>query len=150
MSQRLFVALFLAALAASSARAQGVRDSAYVQIDELARQRAEFRRSHAIGDFTGNKAPFTSLSALFERHEDPVLVALTDCFSDPRPTTVRYAGHALTRGGLCYLALHNLVYHEDDNVDWAGNYFGQLSRPRLLAAQRAWRQALRTRSYSPS
>jgi hypothetical protein len=44
--------------------------------------------------------------------------------------------------------LHNLVYHEDDDYKWAGNYFGALSARRLGAAQRAWRSVIRTHDYN--
>ena len=144
---------FLAAVAvllplASQAQRRSPRDSTNMLIGQLAAQHAQFVESHAIGDFNGNKKPFDALGALFGQSEDSVLVALTDCFTDSRPTSLRYMRRPLTRGGLCYLMLHNLVYHEDDDDNWAGNYFGMLSARRLAAAQRAWRHVIRMHYYN--
>jgi hypothetical protein len=126
---------------------RSVRDSTAFLLKQLAVQHAQFGPSPAIGDFTGNKAPFDALFALYEQAGEPVLLALTDCFTDSRRTSLRYKGNSLTRGGLCYLMVHNLVYHEDDDDNWAGNYFGPLSPNRLLAAQRAWRTIIRKHAY---
>jgi hypothetical protein len=133
---------------ATQAQGRSVRDSTAVLVKQLAVQHAQFTASHAIGDFTGNKAPFDALFALYEKAGEPVLFALTDCFTDSRKTSLRYQGKPLSRGGLCYLMVHNLVYHEDDDDNWPGNYFGSLSPKRLLAAQRAWRETIRRHAYN--
>ena len=133
---------------ATQGQNRSVRDSTALLVKQIAVQEAEFTPSHAIGDFTGNKAPFNELFALYERAGEPVLVALTDCFTDTVRTSLRYEGRLLTRGGLCYLMVHNIVYHEDDDDNWPGNYFGPLSPKRLLAAQRAWRTIIRKHAYN--
>jgi hypothetical protein len=132
---------------ATQGQDRSVRDSTALLLKQLAVQHAEFKGRPAIGDFTGNKAPFDALLALYEQAGEPVLLALTDCFTDPHRTSVRYKGKLLTRGGLCYLMVHNLVYHEDDDDNWPGNYFGPLSPEKLLAAQRAWRTIIREHAY---
>jgi len=125
-------------------------DSVAILVKELAAQHAQFKESHAIGDFTGNKTPFDALRALYEQAGEPVLLSLTNCFTDTHHTSLRYRNKPLSRGGLCYLMIHNLVYHEDDDDDWPGNYFGPLSRRRLVAAQRAWRDVIHKHAYNES
>jgi hypothetical protein len=147
MKRYLLAALAVLLPLTTQAQRRTPRDSTRVLIGQLAAQHAQFGASPAIGGFNGNKEPFDALSALFENSGDTVLVALTDCFTDSRPTALRYKGRPLSRGGLCYLMLHNLVYHEDDDDKWAGNYFGVLSARRLAAAQRAWRRIIRMHYY---
>jgi len=142
-----FLALAFLVPLASQSQARTPGDSAATLVRQLAVQHAEFGRSPAIGSFTGNKAPFDALAALYQQAGHPVLLALTDCFTDTRPTSLRYQSKPLSRGGLCYLMIQNLIYHEDDDDDWAGNYFGPLSPRRLAEAQRAWRDVIRKHAY---
>ena len=143
--------IVLASVGALHAQVQAhIRDSVLAQVSVLASAPAAFRGSHAVGSFSGSRAPFNAVDRIFQRAADSVLVTLVDCMADTTATTVRYLDRALSRGGLCYLLLHNLVYHEDDDDEWPGNYFGVPTRQRLLAAQRAWRPVVRRHAYSPS
>jgi len=148
MKRHYIAAIALLLPLATHAQSRTPSDSTRALIGQLGAQRAQFVESYAIGDFNGNKEPFDALRALFERSGDTVLVALVDRFTDTRRTSLRYKGRPLSRGGLCYLVLHNLVYHEDDDDNWAGNYFGALSALRLRAAQRAWRNVIHTHHYN--
>ena len=146
--KRYLAALVLLIPIAGRSQARTTGDSAGILVRKLAAQHAEFGKSPAIGGFTGNKAPFDALTALYEQAGEPVLLALTNCFTDTRPTSLRYQSRPLSRGGLCYLMIHNLIYHEDDDDDWPGNYFGPLTRRRLETAQRAWRDVISKHAYS--
>jgi len=130
-------------------QANAVRDSVRVLLDRAAADTGSFGDLPALGDFTGDKAPFMALFHLSEAATDSVLLSLVDCFTDTRSTPLRYQHKALSRGGLCYLALHNIAYRETDPSEhWPGNYYGSLTPARLLAAQRAWRRAIRRHSYN--
>ena len=146
--KRYLAVLVLLIPLASQSQARSPSDSAAILVRQLAGQHAEFGKSPAIGGFTGNKAPFDALSALYEQAREPVLLALVNCFTDTRPTSLRYHSKPLSHGGLCYLMIHNLIYHEDDDDDWPGNYFGPLTPRRLGAAQRAWRDVIRKHAYN--
>ena len=141
--------LSVATSTSSPAQASSVRDSVRILLDRALADTGSFGDLPAIGDFTGNKAPFTALFHLSETATDSVLLALADCFSDSSATRLRYQRQPLSRGGLCYLALHNIAYRETDPSEhWAGNYYGSLTAARLRAAQRAWRQTILRHWYN--
>src|SRR5882762_1374942 len=126
-SQRLVGIILLLASIGGPLRAQSpgsnqrVRDSVRVAIDSLVSTHGSFGSSHAAGDFTGDRGAFTLLYRLAERSTDSVLTALIDCFADSTVTRVQYRGRSLSRGGTCYIMLHNLVYRETDPADkWPG------------------------------
>jgi hypothetical protein len=124
------------------------RDSVRTLIALLASADAAFDSSWTEGAFSGDKAPFVALRRLSEPAPDSVLMTLVDCFTDSSTTHIRYLGRALSRGGLCYLALHNLVYRETEPSEhWPGNYFGYPTLARLRAAQVAWRETVRRHWY---
>ncbi len=126
-----------------------VRDSVRVAIDSLVKRDGSFGSSHAAGDFTGDRGAFTLLYRLAERSTDSVLTALIDCFTDSTVTRVQYRGRSLSRGGTCYIMLHNLVYRETDpDAKWPGNFFEFPTPGRLRAARDAWREAVKRHWYS--
>ena len=113
-------------LGAASTMAQrpsaDIRDTVNAIISRVAARAGDFGKSYALGDFAGDRRPFQLLDTLVERNADSTLVALIDCFSDSTRSRVRYMGVPITRGGLCYLMLHNLVYHGRSSEEWPGNY----------------------------
>jgi hypothetical protein len=128
-----------------------VADSVTTLIDHIAASEGSFSGSYAIGSFTGDRSPFDALFHLAEQSPDPVLSALTTCFTNQGPTRVRYMERRLSRGGLCYFALHNLAYRETEPEEhWPGNVFGFPTPAQLHAAQEAWREAIRKHWYSLS
>lgn len=125
------------------------RDSVRVAINRIAAMPGHFGATPAAGDFSGDHIGFEMLSRLMNRQADSVLTALVDCVSDSATTKTMYHDQQVSRGGLCYLALHNLIYRETSpESHWPGNYFGALTPERLLAAQAAWREAIRLHSFS--
>ena len=146
----LFLAVSLRPLQAQKVGSeQLISDSVRVAIDSLVASRGSFEGSYTAGDFTGDRGGFDLLFRLSERRVDSVLTALVDCFTDSTVTHAQYRHANLSRGGLCYLALHSIVYRETDpEEDWPGNYFEFPDRAHLRAAQKAWREAVKNHWYN--
>jgi hypothetical protein len=144
----LFTTLACPSLANAQASRRSIRDSVRLAIDQLVARPGTFGASYAAGDFEGDRTSFHILGRLTDQSPDSVLMPLVDCFTDSRPTHVRYKSRFLTRGGVCYLMLHNLVYRETDPEDnWPGNYFDFPTPTSLRAARTAWREAIRNHWY---
>ena len=147
--------IFATILSSTSLQQQGsqpsVRDSVTHVVDQLAHAGGNFVGSLALGEFDGDKTPFRVLDALFESKADSVLLTLVDCFTDSTATRIRLRNLPITRGGLCYILLRNLVYRETDpDEHWPGNFVEHPTPRRLRAAQRAWREAVHRHWYSPA
>ena len=133
----------------SQTPASSIRDSVHIAIDRLIGSGGTFSGSHAAGSFTGDRGGFNLLYRVIEQGPDSVLMTLVECFTDTSATRVKYRGRPLSRGGLCYLALHNLAYRETDpDQNWPGNFFDFPTPDRLRAAQQAWREAVKKGWYS--
>ena len=123
-----------------------VRDSVRRAIDQLIATKGSFGDSSGGWRFYGDRAPFEILTRLTDQSPESVLTALVDCFTDSTPTQLEYVHRRVSRGGVCYFALHDLAYREVEN--WPGDFLGYPTLGRLRAAQRAWREAIRRHWYS--
>jgi len=129
-----------------SLAATPVRDSVHQAIDQLIATKGSFGDSTGGWRFYGDRAPFEILTRLTDRSPDSVLTALVDCFTDSAPTQLEHLRRRISRGGVCYFALHDLAYREVEN--WPGDFLGFPTPRRLRAAQRAWREAIQRHWYS--
>ena len=123
-----------------------VRDSVRRAVDQLLSTKGTFGDSSGGWRFYGGRGPFEILTRLTDRSPDSVLTALVDCFTDSTSTELEYLHRRVTRGGVCYMTLHDLAYREVE--DWPGNFLEFPTPRRLRAAQRAWREAIRRHWYS--
>jgi len=80
------------------------------------------------------------LGALLEPVDDKKLAALIACIDDPRPARATLDDEPVTLGVMCYQALRQLAYVEEDN--WPG-HIDPLTMPAdRTAAKQAWQAAL--------
>jgi hypothetical protein len=138
---------------ATLAMAQGPplpRRAVAVAVDSLAGQGGTFADVSRVGGYDRSLAPFHLIGKQFDaatvQTRDSILIALADCFTDSTATMVRIRDQPAVRGALCYMMLHSLVYREAGD-HWPGYIDGAPTMPRLRAAQRAWRTAVRRHWY---
>lgn len=106
----------------------------------------------------GSRARYSSLARLNEivsrQPPETALRELVDCLDDSTPSRSTYAGKTVPVGVICYEAITVLAYHEPVDADgdiaphWPGDVPPTATVEELEAAERAWRQVLKDKTYN--
>lgn len=108
-------------------------------------------------EFKGDHRTFAAILALSDSSlalADTAVRRLVDCMGRTDPSAVTFEGRAVPVGIVCHRVMNWLAYHEEAGpdgglvADWPGSVPVSASADVLKAAQRAWREVVRQRTYS--